>query len=233
MDFSSHQAFDATMRLADSKVSREAATAAAVVTAMLALSEHDPGGRFTDRIDAARIGAIGFSFGGAVAAEAGRIDRRFRGVLDMDGWLFGQVLDDWLVQPYFAMSDDTPDTTEADLHSPDIATRMMAEIGLTNDTKMYHQWERHGATLMTIAGTRHPNFSDGPLMSPLRRVTGGGPIAPVRATTIIATYVNAFFVACFGGPRDPILAQPDIRFPEVSLRIWPDRPAAKSGSDTQ
>ena len=221
MDFTSPTRFDATMRLAGTRVVREAAATSALLNALL-----DPGhgdatvARLGARIDPARIGVVGFSFGGAAAAEAARTDARIGAVMNLDGWLFGKVLEDWIKQPFLIVSDDTPMPGDDDLHAADAATRLTAELDRREDAQMRAQWARHGGTLLTIAGTRHANFSDKPLTSPWRALTGGGPIAPSRAIGITTTYAAAFFRAAWSGTADPLLSGPSPQFPEVRMETW-------------
>ena len=48
-------------------------------------------GRFAGRLDLDRIGAFGWSFGGATSIQLTRSDPRIRAALDHDGQLFGDV----------------------------------------------------------------------------------------------------------------------------------------------
>jgi dienelactone hydrolase len=43
------------------------------------------------RVDFERVGFVGYSIGGAVAAEASLMDKRIQAVVNLDGWLFAQA----------------------------------------------------------------------------------------------------------------------------------------------
>src|SRR5208282_1514586 len=65
-----------------------------------------PSGKFFGaRLDLNRLGIFGYSFGGAVAAQACWLDRRFKAGIDMEGSLFGEVAEDGVRQPFFFMGD--------------------------------------------------------------------------------------------------------------------------------
>jgi hypothetical protein len=51
----------------------------------------EPGHPFYRRLDLDRIGATGWSFGGAAAIQMTRDDRRVKAAVDQDGQLFGDV----------------------------------------------------------------------------------------------------------------------------------------------
>jgi predicted dienelactone hydrolase len=63
-------------------------------------------GAFSAMFDLDRMGMSGHSLGGAAAAATMLIDRRIRGGLDMDGFLFGKVANAGLERPFMLFAAD-------------------------------------------------------------------------------------------------------------------------------
>ncbi|MEU8774287.1 alpha/beta hydrolase [Streptomyces sp. NPDC048606] len=163
--------------------------------------------------DPRRIGVLGHSMGGAAAAEALRVDRRFRAGLGLDGAFFGSpVADVGLDRPYLLL------TAPAD-----------------HDT--WRRWREHPrgwARHLGLAGTGHLSFVDLPHFA----VAGGldgvwppelyaellGTSAPGRTCEVLRTYARSFFDRALRGLPAPLLDAPDARYPEVSFRWAHDGP---------
>ncbi|MEP7191110.1 MAG: hypothetical protein ABI901_18110, partial [Roseiflexaceae bacterium] len=63
---------------------------------------HDP--LLAGKLDLARIGSFGHSFGGATALEVCRVDARCRAAVNMDGGLYGGIVSQPAVRPLLLMS---------------------------------------------------------------------------------------------------------------------------------
>ena len=73
---------------------------------------------------------------------------------------------------------------------------------------------------LEIAGTRHYDFSDLPLLSPLSPWFGlKGPIDGRRVLEIISQYTVAFFDAHLKGDGSELLYGPSEAYPEVSFEL--------------
>ena len=214
MDFSTDAAAANTLRMARTKVALQAQDATSVMDALRRLSAHDPGRLLGPKLDLTRLdlnraAIFGFSFGGAVAAEACAHDPRFRAALNMDGWLFGDGAKLAFSQPYFLMSDDDPDPTAAQLASPDPATRNQAVLSDHDIRQMRERLGRPGGILMTILATQHESFSDMP----------PHPAATARVSSIIRAYARAFFDKTLKAQSPPLLASTASPYEEVRLSI--------------
>jgi predicted dienelactone hydrolase len=64
------------------------------------LNSADPSGRFVGKLDLQAIGVFGHSFGGASAAQTCRLDNRCKAGADLDGTLYGDVIQVGLKQPF-------------------------------------------------------------------------------------------------------------------------------------
>ena len=105
-DYSSAGAYAKTLAASNVRVASEASTALRVLDRFSRLA-NAPDAPWGGRVDVSRVGFIGYSFGGAVAAEAAARDHRIGAVVNLDGGLFGQAARDGIVQgPYLLMLSD-------------------------------------------------------------------------------------------------------------------------------
>ena len=180
IDFSSNEAIRRTKVHGERKVRLQAHDVLQLVDALQA-AEAEPTGRFAGRIDLQRVGVVGFSFGGAVAAQAASMDSRIRGAVDLDGSVFGDAAAGGISKPFMLMigAHETEDTFEAAFDRENIAAAI-------------HGMERHGGYVITVADTEHYNFSDAAVLPTVRK-TGLGSIDGRRGERIVAHYVLAFF----------------------------------------
>ncbi|WP_068084558.1 alpha/beta hydrolase family protein [Novosphingobium rosa] len=103
-DEATPQAYAISFVLAGRRVRKAAEKGRAILDAVLARPE------LAGRIDPARIGFLGFSFGGATGVEQALADPRIKAVANLDGWLFGEATHSVLTRPYllFYIDDDFP-----------------------------------------------------------------------------------------------------------------------------
>lgn len=120
-DEATPQAYDASFAVAGRRVKKAAGKGQAILDAVLAWPGLDA------HIDPARIGFLGFSFGGATGVEQAIGDPRIGAVVNLDGWLFGEAARRTLSRPYllFYIDDDFPPGTW--FTSADPAQRALAQ----------------------------------------------------------------------------------------------------------
>ena len=186
----------------------------------LSAANLDPRSPWFHRVDANDAGAFGHSFGGAVAAEVCYQDPRVKAALNEDGWMFGEVATRGLDKPYMVMNDDSPAITPAQLNSKDVQTRRESKLTDIDIANLNHTMGAFGGYELTILGTRHFNFTDRPLYSPLRRLTDSGPISPRRAHEIVEAYTLQFFAHRLQGKPAPLLAENNSPYKEVQFENW-------------
>lgn len=153
--------------------------------------------RFHGRLDLSRLGLFGQSFGGAAAAEACSMDSRCKAAVDIDGNLFGDVLNEETKRPIlFVLSDWTlhPPWLQKTLASVSVKRFQQEQARLKQQMQDLcqesdHCWEVH------IPGTRHFNFTDLPLLySPGMRMMGYvGPVDGAKGLTETSSCVRFFF----------------------------------------
>jgi len=220
LDESSDDTFAASLRTANDQLRIRTADARFVLDTLERLDRDDPTGLLTGRIDTARAGIFGHSFGGAVAAEACQSDSRFKAGVDLDGCWFGESAAAGVERPFLVMSSGTPPPTASELASltgPE--HRILAFID-QDERNIRHSLQRMGDTSSGSGGASHSNFCDSSLYSPVRRLTAAGSIDVRRAMRIINDYTLAFFNQQLNGRIEALLGGPAAQYPEARLEAW-------------
>ncbi len=172
------------------------------------------------RVDADDAGAFGHSFGGAVASQVCYQDPRVKAALDEDGWVFGDVATRGLDKPYMVMSEDGPPITAAQLKSTNVQTRRESELMNADTDNLNRTLQHFGGYMLTIRGSRHFDFADRSLYSPIRRLTDAGTISPERAHEIVEAYTLQFFSHYLLGKSVSLLATNHSPYKEVQFENW-------------
>jgi len=221
LDFSSDSKYQASLRFVNDQLRVRTADVRFVLDTLERWDRLDPGGLLTAHLDTARVGIWGHSFGGAVAAEACRQDARFRAGADLDGALFGESAAAGVEQPFLVMSSEgLPPTTSELANSSGPKHRELAFLD-RDYRNIRRSFATYGGYFLRIQGASHMNFCDSPLYSPLKRLTGAGPIDVGRAMRIINEYTLAFFNQHLNGRPDELLVVPSREYPEVQFDSWP------------
>jgi dienelactone hydrolase len=226
VEYSSAAAFERSVQLNHSRARAHARDAIAVLDALTAFDAQS-GNPFAQRLDTQRAGTLGFSYGGAIAAEASRLDPRIKAAINMDGRHWGDALDQGVERPYLFICEELAMPTAADLSSDNPMIRYEAQLDQADYSQLAANLQARGGVRVTIAGMAHMNFTDFPLRSPLRRLSQGGTIDPRRAQEIIRTYVIEFFSRYLARAQPPALDSPWPQFPQVRVQSWPAPRAAR------
>ena len=118
------------------------------------------------------------------------------------------------------MSDDGPSITAAQLESKDVQTRRESQLTNIDIDNLNRTMRAFGGYTLTIRGSRHFNFTDRSLYSPLRRLTDSGMISPQRAQQIVEAYTLQFFAHTLQGQPAPLLAANNSPYKEVQFDNW-------------
>jgi predicted dienelactone hydrolase len=171
------------------------------------LNAADPAGRFTGRINLDAVGVLGHSFGGASAAQFCSLDARCKAGADLDGYLYGDVAQVGLHQPFMFLWSEPPDPNDA------------GWLRAKRDADAIFQRLPPGSLQATIDGTRHFNFADYAIeFEPVIHLLGElGPIDGAYGLQIITTYVRAFFDEALLHQHDPVFDVNPSPYPEVHL----------------
>lgn len=186
-----------------------------VVTQMEAMNQGAYTDAFRGRIDTARIGTLGHSFGGGAAYTALFADERIKAAINLDGSVYGVDPSLSFDSKSFMLltSDDYADAirdAESKLISYDELSgeqrRDLEEEGIGRieyDERLGRMVDcmnflknvlAEGNLFLRISGTKHYNFSDLAIFSPLVRIMGmTGSIDGRRGLNTIAGLCGEFF----------------------------------------
>ena len=146
-------------------------------------------GEFFEHLDFSRVGVFGHSTGGGAAIQFCARDPRCKSVLGLDAFMrpvAEDVIEGGIAQPSFFM----------------FSEEWYGDAGSRNNelfAKFYPQAkEAKGA--VGIAGTKHYDFSDLPMLSPIAPQLGlKGPLNGKRVLEIVNAYLLDFFEATLKG----------------------------------
>jgi predicted dienelactone hydrolase len=207
------------LAIGDKEVRIEAGDDALVLNSLSA-ANLDPHSPWFGRVDANDAGAFGHSFGGAVAAQICYQDPRVKVALNEDGWAFGDVPTHGLDKPYMFMDDDTPAITAAQLKSADVQTRRESALDISDMNSFDQTMHRFGGYYLLVPESKHFNFADRSLYSPIRGWTDSGSIAPQRAHRIIEAYTLQLFSHYLLHQPAPLLAENHSPYKGVQFENW-------------
>jgi dienelactone hydrolase len=169
-----------------------------------------PSGRLAGRLDLQNLGVLGHSLGGATAAHFCHEDSRCRAGIDLDGALFGPVIEHGLHQPFMFVLEDHHNVSDA------------AEV-VRDIESMYRRLPVQSRLRISLAGSNHFSFTDQILLKSqllLRTMRGVGAIGGMegdRGLAITASCVSSFFDVYLKGQPRTALDTLSIRYPEVRL----------------
>jgi pimeloyl-ACP methyl ester carboxylesterase len=171
-----------------------------------AMNDGDLESLFTGRLDLERVGIFGHSTGGGNAVQVCWLDPRCKAGLALDAWLEPvslDVLDEGLDQPFMFLWSEGWGSDEN-----------------KGRFQSLYQGLRGDAYQLEIEGTRHYDFSDLPLLSPLSPWFGlKGPIDGERVLGIINEYVVAYFDRYLKNIENDLLNGPSSDYPEVQFEV--------------
>lgn len=169
------------------------------------LASDDEGNPFRGKVDMDKVGVYGHSTGGGAAIQFCGVDPRCKAVLGMDPFMrpvSAEVIAGGISQPsFFMFSQSWADDTD------------------TPSNTFFRQFIPHAAEsfgVIRIQGTRHYDFSDLPLLSPIAPQLGlKGPLNGKRVTEIVNAYLLDFFETTLYGKASPLFTGSFNDFEEV------------------
>jgi dienelactone hydrolase len=181
----------------------------------------DPTGHFISRLDLARLGALGHSFGGNAALELCRTDERCRAAVNLDGALWSDVGRVGLDRPALQVLAEHAEfaRTGEDAAKAGAAPNVEwfeAEKAIT----LVQQRAQPGYTVQ-ISGASHVSFMDVPFLP----VTAGSIVKPAldaikihphRMWRVTCDLLLAFFARHLNGAAAPLLDGPAADYPELT-----------------
>lgn len=177
-------------------------------------------GIFAHRVDIERISIVGFSLGGAVAAEAANRDPRIRAAVNIDGRHWGDALLNGVKKPYLYIGEELLIPTDSELSSSNPDERYNAEADKYDYSQLAANLRRNGGIQVTVLKARHMDFTDTGSVPGWRRLLHRNRIDPHRAHLILNTYVLAFLKANLNAEGSLRLFDTHPTFPEVRIDVW-------------
>jgi hypothetical protein len=155
-------------------------------------------GFFEGHIDLSRIGAMGFSLGGATAGQFCVTNARCQAGINVDGFMFGDILDNNLKVPFMFMHSSYP--------------------GVQPVGGLFYEWAENSAYMLQIGGSSHPDLgAPAPTGEPILIQVGmriGQFPDGVYLAQIMNDYILAFFDKHLRNMPAPLLDGPS-PYPEV------------------
>jgi hypothetical protein len=156
---------------------------------------------FAGKLDMARLGIFGVSFGGVTAVQVCSVDDRCQAGINLDAGLprdyTGRLIGSALTQPFMFMSNEG--------RAHDVRTN----LGAVENTV-------YG---ITVIGATHLNFAEIALYSPVLKFTRAiGPIDGCRMAKIINDYTLSFFDKHLKSEMSPLLDGPSPDYPDVKFQ---------------
>lgn len=112
------------------------------------------------QMDVARLAAVGYSFGGSVAAELCRRDERFRAGVDLDGWLFREVVAAGIQKPFLFLIEDDALWFKNEGPYPDNEDGAVRLGTLEYHTAIRRSLNLWGGCVGRMLNASHPDFMD-------------------------------------------------------------------------
>jgi len=174
-----------------------------VLDKLTEMNQDDPAHGLTGKIDLDKVGVFGHSTGGGATVEFCERDSRCKAGVGLDAYMSpvsGTVFELGLRQPFLFMFSETWPSAKN--------WKLFNELYSNSDH----------ATVLTILGTSHYDFSDLPILSPIATQLGlKGPLSSDRVVKIVLNYPLAFFNQVFYGIPTKLLDGPSRDYPEVVI----------------
>ena len=182
----------------------------------LAQMNQSAGTPWFGRLDTNNAGALGHSFGGAAATAVCAADPRVHASVNMDGWFFGAIRARGPNQPLLVIITATAQGGE----TTDPNAKVEAALDATDFADVKTSLRNFGGYLLSVNGAEHEDFTDQPLISPLRMLSHRGALPARRIHEITRTYVLAFFNKTLRREDPAVFHSRSGPFTEASLETW-------------
>ncbi|MFN8382615.1 MAG: hypothetical protein U0V02_11775 [Anaerolineales bacterium] len=168
--------------------------------------DSEAGNSFEGKLDLERVGVYGHSTGGGAAIQFCGTDPRCKAVLGMDPFMrpvSAEVIENGLSQPSFFMF-----------------SQGWADLTDSKNNQLFNQFFPNASNnkgVIKIEGTKHFDFSDLPLLSPIAPQLGlKGPLNGKTVIKIVNTYLLDFFEMTLNNTPSNLFGSSS-PFPEVKL----------------
>nr|WP_246504129.1 dienelactone hydrolase family protein [Plastoroseomonas arctica] len=220
LDQGSEAAMERSLGVVAERVALAGRIGAAALDAFAADTE------WAGRIDAGRVGVLGFSFGGAIAAEMARANPRVLAGINLDGSTYGEAGRLGAGRPFLTLFGDAPFPPAAERIHPDPAIRLEAALTLIETQRQLAQASRPATWCFSFEGARHGDFSDALVVPPITSLGEARNLDRRALWGAINAYVLAFLDHTLRGAAPGLL---DGAPPQGVRRLREMQPLAGSG----
>jgi len=189
----------------------------------LAALNADPASPLHAHLDTQHAAALGHSFGGATALSLCGLDPRILACANLDGWTFGG-LDHRSTQPILIEYEHVSLDRIAQLQTLPQPGSRDDQLDRADIAAVDHSLQTFGGYRLFVAGTQHLDFSDQPLLPPLRAHSYTGPIAPRLIQQIVRETILQFFDQTLHHQPAPLLTPAQQTFTELTVQTFPTHP---------
>jgi dienelactone hydrolase len=181
------------------------------------LARLDARGVFAGRLDLHRVGMFGFSLGGATAAASMLADARLKAGADLDGSLYGPVVQKGVRRPFLLMLSPIP---------PSFKQRCGARCAHLTEFHFFRSFYSHlrgPRYAVELAHSGHESFEDSvwiksqlaPIDPAAAKLFDVGSIDARTAVSTVSSYLTAFFDRYLRGAEAPALDDPAKTYPAL------------------
>lgn len=183
------------------------------------LARLDRHGPFAGRLDLSRIGMFGFSLGGATAAATMLADPHLKAGADLDGSLYGPVVQPGLRRPFLLMLSPIPASFKKRCGA------RCVHLSAFHFFRPFYSHLRGPRLAVELQGSGHESFEDSvwiksqlePVDPAAAKQFDVGTIKAPTAETSVSAYLTAFFNRYLLGTAQPILKDPSKLYPALRL----------------
>ena len=183
----SQAGFAAFCSIAKRRTLLEASLGSAIIDDLAASAYWGP------RIDHKHIGALGFSFGGGVAAEISSTDPRITAAANLDGPILGDTAQSGVDCPYLTLLNGHPFPAPESLIQPDLTARFEAILDQGAIEHQMRQTERRHNWAFVVRDAQHLDFSDRLVMPSFWDKRSAEAVNRPQLWSEINCYIVAFF----------------------------------------
>ncbi len=224
VDTSNPATLNASTRLVEMMVEDHAADARFILDEMSQWNLPGSKHLLAGRLGLTRVGVIGHSFGGALAAAACISDRRVVAGINMDGWMFGEAERTGIPKPFLFMNSEETLESLTVSGAPDLSTERDRE----HLQVIQESLKRYGGYNLTVQGAHHVNYSD--LVLFRRAITfGRHELDPYRVFHIVNAFTLAFFDRYLRDRPARLLNEGGF-LSEVQYEVFPAPPATEAAA---
>jgi dienelactone hydrolase len=205
--------YDHFLSLTDARVKRQAEKALSGLDRLAACANENVASPWSATIDYAHVGFLGYSFGGATAAEAAAMDPRIVAVASLDGALYGQAFAGHLAVPYLYVLSGRAQPAMKSMMSDDPQERYFARLDARDLRAQARLVARKGSAGIRVDGSPHTSFSDAALEPHLSRLWLFK--NPIEFSNAVDLYTRDFFDARLRKQSPALIEKRSSQMPRV------------------